>query len=227
MKVILQQRICRFSLRGAHKKSIHPSMRTSFACLYQWATTPIPHILYQVQHAYVRSCAPFFASVIPVPGSILKFKFENLFKKITLIRKAGMPMEFVSNPANYGYGTLLAAHATREIMLRLLQRRFLPHGARSLPRELLWAQLPASIGCTYRESSTFVSKHHVLQPNNVMSFLDQCGLQFKMFGKQVVVKECPFCHDTGGQADNLWKLYIGLDKGCVTTSFPPELVSQA
>ena len=109
-------------------------------------------------------------------------------------------------------------------MLRLLQRHVLPLGARLLPREFPRARLPASLGCTYRESSTFVSKHHVLQPNNVTAFLDQCGLQFKMFGNEVVVKECPFCHDTRGQADNLWKLYIGLDKGCVTALLPPGLL---
>lgn len=113
-------------------------------------------------------------------------------------------------------------------MLRLLQRRFLPQGARYVPRELPRIRVAAFIGCTYRESSssTFVSKHHVLQPNNVTAFLDYCGLQFKMFGREVVVKECPFCHDTAGKPDNLWKLYIALDKGCVCTASSPELLCQ-
>eukprot|EP00752_Nemacystus_decipiens_P012825 g11358.t1 len=38
-------------------------------------------------------------------------------------------------------------------------------------------------------------------------------MQFRTSGAEVVVKECPFCHDTGGKADNMWKLYIGLEKG--------------
>lgn len=58
-----------------------------------------------------------------------------------------------------------------------------------------------------------MSKHHVLEPADVEAFLDQRGLQFRVSGGEVVIKECPFCHDTGGKLDNMWKLYIGLEQG--------------
>ncbi len=60
-----------------------------------------------------------------------------------------------------------------------------------------------------------MSKHTDLEPGAVCSFLDRHNLDFKVSGAEVVVKECPFCHDTGGKLDNLWKLYIGLEKGSV------------
>lgn len=66
----------------------------------------------------------------------------------------------------------------------------------------------------YRElSSTFVSKHVELPSADVTSFLHQRGLQFRLAGAEVVVKECPFCHDIGKKVDNMWKLYIGLKNG--------------
>lgn len=77
----------------------------------------------------------------------------------------------------------------------------------------LWPRLPPAAAEAYRESSTFVSKHHVLEQTDVAAFLDQRGMQFRLSGAEVVVKECPFCHDTGGKVDNMWKLYIGLNNG--------------
>ncbi|CAM9721065.1 unnamed protein product, partial [Hapterophycus canaliculatus] len=65
----------------------------------------------------------------------------------------------------------------------------------------------------FRESSTFVSKHHVLEQADVVAFLDQRAMDFRMSGSEVVVKDCPFCHETSGKEDNMWKLYIGLSKG--------------
>lgn len=53
----------------------------------------------------------------------------------------------------------------------------------------------------------------MLQPSDVAAFLDQRGLEFRISGGEVVVKECPFCHDIGGKLDNMWKLYIGMEKG--------------
>lgn len=98
----------------------------------------------------------------------------------------------------------------------MIPRLRLPFVARSTrcplqPVRGLSAQ--ATVGEACRESSTFVSKHVVLPVVDVASFLDQRGLTFKISGKEVIVKECPFCHDTGGKLDNLWKLYIGLEKG--------------
>lgn len=60
-----------------------------------------------------------------------------------------------------------------------------------------------------------MSKHKDVEPGEVCQFLDRQNFDFKVLGAEVVVKECPFCHDTGGKPDNLWKLYIGLEKGSV------------
>lgn len=53
----------------------------------------------------------------------------------------------------------------------------------------------------------------MLEETDVAAFLDQRGMQFRVSGGEVVVKECPFCHDTGNKVDNMWKLYIGLKSG--------------
>ncbi|CAM9495213.1 unnamed protein product, partial [Discosporangium mesarthrocarpum] len=67
--------------------------------------------------------------------------------------------------------------------------------------------------CISRPSSTFVSRHHVLPTTDVLAFLDQRGMAYKVVAGEVVVKDCPFCHGTGGKLSNMWKLYIGLNKG--------------
>lgn len=70
----------------------------------------------------------------------------------------------------------------------------------------------------FRESSTFVSKHVELPPADVAAFLNLRGMTFRVSGGEIIVKECPFCHSTGGKLDNMWKLYIGLNKGWVVVS---------
>lgn len=96
---------------------------------------------------------------------------------------------------------------------RMIQRAFFRRVSQATLLAVSRRRFPMTIGEVYRESSTFVSKHHVLQPTDVVAFLDQRGLQFRVSGREVIVKECPFCHDIGGKADNMWKLYIGLEKG--------------
>lgn len=100
-------------------------------------------------------------------------------------------------------------------MRRVLQRVCQPLGLRLAPNIRTRPRFTTTIDVASREnsSSTFVSRHHVLQPSDVAAFLDQRGLDFRISGGEVVVKECPFCHDIGGKLDNMWKLYIGMDKG--------------
>lgn len=64
-----------------------------------------------------------------------------------------------------------------------------------------------------RQSSTFVSKHVEVPLGEVEAFLLQRKMAYRVSGNEVVVKECPFCHETGGKLDNLWKLNIGLHSG--------------
>lgn len=48
----------------------------------------------------------------------------------------------------------------------------------------------------------------------IHKILDACGLQYRMSSSdQFVVKICPFCPDTKGRADNLWKFNIGKQNG--------------
>lgn len=99
-------------------------------------------------------------------------------------------------------------------MLRLIKRVCQPPTRAQLKiLARAWPRLAPTAAEAFRESSTFVSKHHVLDPSVVTAFLDQRRMEFKTSGAEVVVKECPFCHDTGGKADNMWKLYIGLENG--------------
>lgn len=99
-------------------------------------------------------------------------------------------------------------------MLRLIKRVCQPPTRAQLTvATRAWPRLAPTVAETVRESSTFVSKHHVLDHSVVTAFLDQRGMQFRTSGAEVVVKECPFCHDTGGKVDNMWKLYIGIEKG--------------
>ncbi|KAM9969637.1 hypothetical protein ACTFIR_001473 [Dictyostelium discoideum] len=57
-------------------------------------------------------------------------------------------------------------------------------------------------------SSTFVSSHYKVNEESMLSYLDRKKLVYKIIGKQIIVKECPLCHDTKGKFDNFWKLYI-------------------
>eukprot|EP01080_Neovahlkampfia_damariscottae_P003074 gene3074-5244_t len=56
--------------------------------------------------------------------------------------------------------------------------------------------------------STFVSKHFQLGNNEVVEFLEKNKLYHRNSGEEIVIKECPFCHDTKGKLENFWKLYI-------------------
>ncbi|KAK5578749.1 hypothetical protein RB653_008422 [Dictyostelium firmibasis] len=57
-------------------------------------------------------------------------------------------------------------------------------------------------------SSTFVSSHYKVNEESMLSYLDRKKMVYKIIGKQIIVKECPLCHDTKGKFDNFWKLYI-------------------
>ncbi|CAM9640212.1 unnamed protein product, partial [Ectocarpus sp. 13 AM-2016] len=116
--------------------------------------------------------------------------------------------------------TINAQHTTqpqpvplRTMMLRVVNRLCQPSGWKCSTAASARLQLPPTAAETYRQSGTFVSKHHVLEQTDVVAFLDQRSMEFRVAGGEVVVKECPFCHDTGGKADNMWKLYIGLNNG--------------
>lgn len=61
--------------------------------------------------------------------------------------------------------------------------------------------------------TTFVSQHFKINTNELVSFLDQNRLSHRLSGSELVVKECPFCHDTKGLPNNQWKLYISKDSG--------------
>jgi twinkle protein len=58
-------------------------------------------------------------------------------------------------------------------------------------------------------SSTFVSRHVTLPMHDITGYLSQRGVEHRVSGGQVVIKECPFCHATKGKVDNMWKLYVG------------------
>mmetsp|Transcript_12010 Transcript_12010/g.24458 ORF Transcript_12010/g.24458 Transcript_12010/m.24458 type:complete len:758 (-) Transcript_12010:3951-6224(-) len=57
-------------------------------------------------------------------------------------------------------------------------------------------------------SSPFVSQHYALTPGTVHAYVARHELSFKESGEHLIVRDCPFCHDTGGKASNLYKLYI-------------------
>ena len=61
--------------------------------------------------------------------------------------------------------------------------------------------------------STFVSQHYKLNQRDLTDFLDLNKLTHKLIGSEVVIKECPFCHDTKGLPSNHWKLNIHKDSG--------------
>lgn len=67
-------------------------------------------------------------------------------------------------------------------------------------------------------NKTFVSQYNTLNVT-VDQIVEQCNKQgisetdCRITPSHVVVKECPFCHDTKGQASNMYKLYISIGGG--------------
>ncbi|KAG5191223.1 mitochondrial helicase twinkle [Tribonema minus] len=61
--------------------------------------------------------------------------------------------------------------------------------------------------------TTFVSRHVQLPLSDITEYLRKKDLEYRVAGSQVNVKRCPFCHDTRGQIDNMWKLYFGAESG--------------
>ncbi|KYQ94381.1 T7-like mitochondrial DNA helicase [Tieghemostelium lacteum] len=57
-------------------------------------------------------------------------------------------------------------------------------------------------------NNTFVSSHYKVNVDNILQYLDRKKLVYKIVGQEIIIKECPFCPDTKGKFDNLWKLYI-------------------
>lgn len=133
-----------------------------------------------------------------------------------LLKGALRLADFPAYPHDF-FGLFPSVCGTRKpsaTMLRLMKRACRPPtGAQLKISARAWPQLAPTVAEAFRERSTFVSKHHVLDLAVVTAFLNQRGMQFRTSGAEVVVKECPFCHDTGGKVDNVWKLYIGLEKG--------------
>lgn len=65
-----------------------------------------------------------------------------------------------------------------------------------------------------REPSTFVSSYYRIDESQLISFIERKKLEYKMGNaNQIIIKECPFCHDTKGHISNLYKLYIYKDNG--------------
>ncbi|KAF2075894.1 hypothetical protein CYY_002785 [Polysphondylium violaceum] len=61
---------------------------------------------------------------------------------------------------------------------------------------------------SHQKSNTFVSSHFKMNEDSILSYLDRKKLIYKILGQEILIKECPFCSDTKGKLDNLWKLYI-------------------
>nr|CAG4716277.1 unnamed protein product [Naegleria fowleri] len=56
--------------------------------------------------------------------------------------------------------------------------------------------------------NTFVSNYYKINENDIQEFLTRKGLAFRTVMNEIIIKDCPFCHDTKGKITNLWKLYI-------------------
>jgi len=64
-------------------------------------------------------------------------------------------------------------------------------------------------------NTTFVSSYnHMTDKKDILEYLGRHSLSSKPVNEHIVVKECPFCHATGGKVDNQWKLYILNRNGC-------------
>lgn len=68
---------------------------------------------------------------------------------------------------------------------------------------------------TNSRGTTFVSSYYRIDEQQIFSFLERKSLDFRLSPdrSQVIIKECPFCHDTKGHASNQFKLYIYKDNG--------------
>jgi twinkle protein len=66
---------------------------------------------------------------------------------------------------------------------------------------------------TSGQAITFVSEHYNVNESEMIEFLDRKNLSHKAMQGELVIKECPFCHDTKGVVTNLWKLYISRKTG--------------
>lgn len=63
--------------------------------------------------------------------------------------------------------------------------------------------------------STFTSRFYELQDakHEIPNFLQRKLLQFRDSASHFIIRTCPFCHETHGKADNLFKLYVDKLKG--------------
>jgi twinkle protein len=66
-----------------------------------------------------------------------------------------------------------------------------------------------STGSAPGSGTTFVSRHVQLPLAEITDWLKYRELEHRVQGGEVNLKQCPFCHPTGGKIDNLWKLYLG------------------
>lgn len=63
-------------------------------------------------------------------------------------------------------------------------------------------------------SGTFVSSYYKIDENVLISYLNRKNITFKQNGnRQILIRDCPFCHDTKSHPTNLWKLYIYMENG--------------
>lgn len=61
---------------------------------------------------------------------------------------------------------------------------------------------------------TFVSNYYKIDEANLTSYLNRKHIAFKQnSSRQLVLRDCPFCHDTKAHPTNLWKLYIYMENG--------------
>lgn len=61
--------------------------------------------------------------------------------------------------------------------------------------------------------NTFVSKHYVLQPNEVEGYLRGKGCVFQLRNGECVVQKCIWCHDDKGKRENQYKLTVNTTGG--------------
>ncbi|KAL9655841.1 hypothetical protein ABK040_000903 [Willaertia magna] len=61
--------------------------------------------------------------------------------------------------------------------------------------------------------STFVSNYYKINENDIKDYLNNKNLIYKIINNEIIIKECPFCHDTKGKISNFWKLYIHSSSG--------------
>ncbi len=71
----------------------------------------------------------------------------------------------------------------------------------------------ASVGALSQPRNTFVSAWFKIDESDIVSYLERKGLTHRLNANEVVVKNCPFCHDHKDKPDNMWKLYISRNTG--------------